>query len=226
MVTCTTPPFRAAVRLNSGVRWLVKTLAILLILFALPTAASGPRYKIIAAEPLGQFMVFGLLDEEFEAEMRKAVADNPGLKRAYVESLGGRSMVAKRIAQLFNSKNISMRVGGKCASACVALWAATDRRELTEKARLGLHAGVPVKEAPRLVEDIASSARQKSTDDMLRNAGFSERLIAKGRQTPHDSMLWLTPAELASEGIKFTLISAPPNNSFKPSPLRGLGRAS
>ena len=186
----------------------MKTLAILLALLAVPSAASGPQFKIIAAEPLGQFMVFGQLTDGFEAEMRKAIAKNPALKRVYIESPGGKNLEAKRTAQLLNTHKIAIRVGGKCASACVALWAATDRRELTAKARLGLHAGVPVKIAPSALEGIASAARQKIADDMLRHAGFSDRLIAKGRQTPHNSVLWLTPTELASDGVKFTLASA------------------
>ena len=203
----------------------MKNFAILLAFLALPSVASDPQFKIIPAEPLGQFMVFGRITDGFEAEMRKAIATNPHLKRVYIESPGGRTLEAKRTAQLFNRQRISIRVGGRCASACVALWAATDRRELTAKARLGLHAGVPVKEAPTALEGVASAARRKVADDMLRHAGFSESLIAKGQRTPHNSILWLTPAQLSSDGVKFTLVSTPPNNSFKPSPLRGLGRA-
>ena len=221
MVTCTITPFRAAVRLNSGVRWRVKNFAILLAFLAVPSEASDPQFKIIPAEPLGQFMVFGRITDGFEAEMQRAIAANPNLKRVYIESPGGKNLEARRTAQLLNRQQISIRVGGKCASACVALWAATDRRELTAKARLGLHAGVPVKKAPTALEGIASAARQKITADMLRHAGFSESLIAKGQQTPHNSILWLTPVELASDGVRFTLASTPPNNSFKPRPLRG-----
>ncbi|MBZ4187185.1 hypothetical protein K7B09_12725 [Thermomonas sp. RSS23] len=199
----------------------MKTLAILLAFLATPSVASEPQFKIIAAEPLGQFMVFGRITDGFEAEMRRAIARSPNLKRVYIESPGGKSLVAKRTSQLLNAHGIAIRVGGKCASACVALWAATDRRELTPKARLGLHAGIPVKQAPGALEKIAAAARRNIADDMLRHAGFSERLIAKGSRTPHDSILWLTPAELASDGVKFTLMETPPNNSFKPTPLRG-----
>ena len=212
---------RFAARLNSGVRWLLKTLAILLAFLATPSAASGPQFKIFAAEPLGQFMVFGRITDGFEAEMRKAIADSPNLKRVYIESLGGKSLEAMRTSKLLNAHGIAIRVGGKCASACVALWAATDRRELTPKARLGLHAGIPVKKAPGALEAIAAAARQKIAGDMLRHAGFSDRLIAKGNKTSHNSIMWLTPTELASDGVKFTLIETPPNNSFKPTPLRG-----
>ena len=166
-------------------------------------------------------MVFGRITEGFEAEMRKSIAKSPNLKRIYIESSGGKTLEAKRTSQLLNAHGIAIRVGGTCASACAALWAATDHRELTPKARLGLHAGIPVKRASGPFEKIASIARQKIADDMLRHAGFSDRLIAKANRTPHNSILWLTPQELASEGVKFLLIETPPNNSFKPTPLRG-----
>jgi hypothetical protein len=63
-----------------------------------------------------------------------------------------------------------------------------------------------VKRAPGLLEYIISPARQKISDDMLRHAGFPEALIRKGNQTPHNSILWLTPSELSSSGVKFTLV--------------------
>ena len=203
----------------------MKTLAILLAVLISPAIASEPQFKIIPAVPLQQFMAFGRITDGFEAEMRKAIARSPNLKRVYIESTGGKTLEAKRTAQLLNTHGITIRVAGRCASACVGLWAATDRRELTATARLGLHAGIPVKKAPGAFEAIASPARMKLADDMLRHAGFSERLLAKARKVPPNSILWLTPTELAADGVRFTLTSPPPNNSFKPSPLRGLGRA-
>ena len=46
MVTCTTPPFRAAVRLNSGVSHQVRTLAAC-ILFLLTSCGSGPEEALL-----------------------------------------------------------------------------------------------------------------------------------------------------------------------------------
>ena len=184
----------------------MKTIGVLLALLATSSTASQPKFKVFAAEPLNQFMVFGQIVPGFEEELRQAIARHPRLKRVSIESLGGQSLEAKRTAELLNERGITIRVAGNCASACAFLWAASDRRELMPKARIGLHAGLPVRHAPGPLEDIVSIARHKISNDMLRHAGFPDALILKGNQTPHDSILWLTPSELSSNGVKFTLV--------------------
>lgn len=184
----------------------MKTLAILAALLASGSSAPAPQFRIAPIEPRGHFMALGRITIGFEDELHLKIAQNPKLKRIYIESPGGLTLEAKRAARLLNEHNISVRVAGKCASACVHLWAAADRRELTSSARLGLHAGRPKKEAPGPLELVAAPARQKIADDMLRHAGFSDVLIAKARQIPHESILWLTPAELSAAGARFTLI--------------------
>ena len=184
----------------------LKTFAILAVLLASGSSAPTPKFRIAPIEPRGHFMVLGQITNGFEDELRLKIAQNPKLKRIYIESPGGLILEASRAARLLNEHGISVRVAGKCASACVHLWAAVDRRELTNSARLGLHAGRPKKEAPGQLEKLAAPARQKIADDMLRHAGFSDLLIAKARQAPNDSILWLTPAELSAAGVRFTLI--------------------
>lgn len=204
-MTLALPGRRASIR-QAGL------MTIFTVLLALPASvpvAAGTEFSILAAEPVGQFMVFGRIYDGFEAAMRQAIARNPQLKRVYIESPGGLTLEARRTARLLNEHGMSIRVGGKCASACAGLWAATDRRELTASARLGLHALRAKKRAPGVLEDIASMAREKIADDMLRHAGFSEGLIARGNRIPHSSVLWLTPAELADDGVRFVLVGKP-----------------
>ena len=184
----------------------LKTLAILLALLASSGSAPAPQFRIAPIERLGHFMVLGRITDGFEEELRRKIAEEPKIKRVYIESPGGLTLEAKGAARLLNEHSIAVRVAGKCASACVHLWAAADHRELTSSARLGLHAGRPRKEAPGPLELVAAPARQKISDDMLRHAGFSESLIAKARQIPHKSILWLTPADLSAAGVRFTLI--------------------
>ena len=184
----------------------MKILAILLTLLATGPALTPPQFNIIPAEKLGKFMVFGRITDGFEAEMQLAIARNPKLKRVEIDSRGGLNLEARRTAKLLNEHNISIRVVGTCASACVLLWAATNQRELMPSARLGIHAGRPNKKAPGPLEILASRTRKKIADDMLHHAGFPDQLIAKGHEVPNNSILWLTPNELAAAGVKFALI--------------------
>ena len=61
-------------------------------------------------------MVFGTITDGFEAEMRRAIARNPNLKRVEIESLGGLTLEARRTAQLLNKHHISIRVAGTITS--------------------------------------------------------------------------------------------------------------
>ena len=184
----------------------MKTFAILAGLLASSSSSPAPQFRIAPIEPRGHFMVIGRITSGFEDELRLKIAQNPKMKRIYIESPGGLILEAKRAARLINEHSISVRVAGTCASACVHLWAAADRRELTTNARLGLHAGRPKKKAPGPLELVAAPARQKIADDMLRHAGFPDSLISKARQIPNESVLWLTPAELSAAGVRFALI--------------------
>jgi hypothetical protein len=44
------------------------------------------------------------------------------------------------------------------------------------------------------------------TDDVLRQAGFPERVIAAGAATPATSMSWFSPYELRTGGVPFDLV--------------------
>ena len=184
----------------------LKTLAVLLALLTSSGSAPAPQFRIAPIERLGHFLVLGRITDGFEDDLRLKIAQNPKLKRIYVESPGGLTLEAKRAARLLNEHDIAVRVAGRCASACVHLWAAAEQRELTSSARLGIHAGRPRKEAPGPLELVAAPARQKIGDDMLRHAGFPDLLIAKARQIPNKSILWLTPADLSAAGVRFTLV--------------------
>ena len=204
----------------------MKLLATAIVTLTFSASAADPEFKIFPAPSIGQFMVFGKISDGFEQQMRSAIDQNPKIRLVVIESPGGLSLEAKRTAKLLNEHHISIRAGGRCASACALLWAATDSRQLSPTSRIGLHSGRAKKVAPALLEGAASRARTNISNDMLRRAGFSERLIARGNSVPVSEVLWLTPSDLAEDGVKFTLVSTkPPNNSFKPTPLRGVGKA-
>ena len=203
-------------------------------LFALVLALSdiAPWQRAVPAlirpaPQIGQVVVVGTIDDQFTNRLVAALDTSRALHTVVIESNGGLQSQARQAAKQLNRRGLTIRVIGRCASACALLWAATDKRELRVGATIGLHASRPLRELPSLVEEYATDRRARMTAESLRHAGFSEALIARGLATPYSSVLWLTPVELRAAGVRFFLIqrrSESPNNSFKPNPLRSLAQ--
>lgn len=158
----------------------------------------------------GVLLVTGPIDESFSARLQKILARHPAVDTIEIESGGGWVGQVSRAAGLLNAKRIAVRVRGHCASACAVLWAAANRRELIEGARIGLHDSryVEKRTPPRILEGALERRRQQLTAfeyRALKHAGFSDALIRRGNTTSPDDVLWLTSAQLGREGVRFSL---------------------
>jgi hypothetical protein len=87
----------------------------------------------------------------------------------------------------------------------VLLWAAATTREMTYDSGLGLHrSGLdPSLGLSDDVRGMLMARNDRQTDDVLRQAGFPERVIAAGAATPATSMSWFSPYELRTGGVPF-----------------------
>ena len=115
-----------------------------------------------------------------------------------------------RVADLANERGLVVRVAGRCASACALLWAAAEHREMTFDSGLGLHKSAldPTLPLPDVMRRRIMARNDRQTDDVLRRAGFPERIIAVGATTPAGSMSWFSPYELKTGGVPFALVDA------------------
>lgn len=154
--------------------------------------------------------VDGVFGPEFEPDVRAAIERNPRLQRVVVRSPGGMRAPAMRIADLFNRRGMTVRVEGRCASACVLLFAAARSREMTADSKIGLHRSSldPDLPIPDSLRQQLMERNDRETDEVLRKGGFSPRVIAMGAATPSTTMTWFTPGELKAEGLPFMLLEA------------------
>ncbi len=179
---------------------------------ALASAPAGEENAVVAAAPEGDVLhVSGVIGSQFEPDVRDALQKHPSIRRVVVASPGGLRAQALRVGSLINRRGLTVRVEGRCASACVLLWATAQSREMTADSRIGLHGSsldpdLPIPEAMRrqLIE-----RNDRETDEVLRKAGFSQRVVAMGAATPPSTMTWFTPGELQVEGVPFRLLAAP-----------------
>lgn len=150
----------------------------------------------------------GIIGARFENDVKRALDTHPGVRRLIVTGPGGMRAQALRVAELANARGLTVRVAGRCASACALLWAASKLREMTYDSGLGLHrSGLdPSLALPTGVREMLMARNDRQTDDVLRQAGFPERVIAAGAATPATSMSWFSPYELRTGGVPFDLV--------------------
>lgn len=155
-------------------------------------------------------LVTGPIGDRFEPRMRGLLASHPDTRLVVMRGPGGMRGQALRAASLLNERGVTVRVEGKCASACALLWAAAHSREMTDDSRLGLHrSSLPGAEAlPELMRQQIIARNDRETDDVLRAAGFPEPVIAQGAATPPTSMAWFSATELKQQGVPFVLQDA------------------
>lgn len=152
-------------------------------------------------------LVTGPIGADFEARLRDSLARHPATTVIVVRGPGGVRYQALKAAELINERGLTVRIAGRCASACALLWAAVHSREMTPDSKLGLHGSrlelpLPLPDAIA-AQIVARNDRQ--TDEVLRSAGFPASIIAEGGRTPPTSMSWFGPLELKYGGVPFTL---------------------
>ncbi|WP_133477329.1 hypothetical protein [Cognatilysobacter segetis] len=196
-------------------RFLVAATAALLVAAGGVHAAGIPDAEVdnaaVRVSPTEQALrVDGVIGPRFEADVRRALDANPAVRRLIVTGPGGMRAQALRVAELANARGLTVRVAGRCASACALLWAASKSREMTYDAGIGLHrSGLdPSLGLPEGVRAMLMARNDRQTDDVLRQAGFPERVIAAGASTPATSMSWFSPYELRTGGVPFDLVDA------------------
>ena len=150
----------------------------------------------------------GPFGPRLDADVLAALRVRPEARRLVISSPGGLRGPAMRVAELANARGLAVRIAGRCASACALLWAAAERREMTYDSGLGLHrSGLdPSLGLPDVLRRKIMARNDRQTDDLLRQAGFPERVIAVGAATPAESMSWFSPYELQTGGVPFVLL--------------------
>lgn len=165
----------------------------------------GGNARIRALPSQHALVVDGRIGHAFEPDLRAWLRHYPDTRVVLMHSPGGLRWPALQVAELLNARGITLRVADSCASACALLWAAVDSREMAPGARLGLHRShlpdpLPL---PGFVKRGISAWNDRQTDRILRDAGFSPRLIARRDRTPPTAMSWFDAADLRHEGVPF-----------------------
>lgn len=192
------------------------------------TATTDLDNARVTADPAARVLrVDGIIGPDFEKDVRDALLRDPRIRQVVVRSPGGMRAPALRVADFINRRGVTVRVDGKCASACVLLWATASSREMTATSRIGLHRSSLDESLP-----IPDSMRQelmrrndRETDDVLLKAGFPTDVVAVGSATPASTMAWFDPHRLRQGGLSFVLVEARSASSMASAGMTVAGQA-
>ncbi|HET7931012.1 MAG TPA: hypothetical protein VFL63_06455 [Rhodanobacteraceae bacterium] len=150
----------------------------------------------------------GQLGPRLDGQLRNALAAHADATLLVLDSPGGLVDDALKAAAIVHAQGLVTRVDGICASACVAIWAAAPRHQMTATSRLGLHELRSDVEVPQAVARAGLAKLTRRYDAVLRQAGFSVAVIDKARHTPPSSIYWLNPTEVAVAGVQNAIVDA------------------
>jgi hypothetical protein len=167
--------------------------------------ARAAEFEITAMPSADALHVTGRIGSRFAASVQAALDAYPATRVLVVRSRGGLLHEARKVAALLNARHIAIRADGRCASACAVLWAATDARELTADARLGLHRSKWPVPLPAPLRVFAEKRSDRANVRTFIDAGFSPELAARAAQTPSSSMFWIGARDLQQERVAFAL---------------------
>lgn len=171
---------------------------------AAPACAAEP-FEITPVPDANALRVTGSIEPGFSDTVQAALMAHPQARVLIVHSRGGLLHEARKLAAVLNARGVAIRAEGRCASACAVLWAATDARELTRDARLGLHRSKWSVSLPALLRAWWERRSDRANVRTFLDAGFSPALASRAAQTPSSSMYWVDARELQRERVSFAL---------------------
>jgi hypothetical protein len=152
--------------------------------------------------------VQGQLGPRLDEQLRTVMKAHPDASVLVLDSPGGLVNDALKAAAMVRATGLVARVDGICASACVAIWAAAPRHQMTATSRLGLHQLRSEIELPQAITQLAMTRLTQRYDAVLRQAGFPVAVIDKASKTPPASIYWLNPTEVARAGVQNAIVDA------------------
>lgn len=169
---------------------------------------AAPNARVSFDSSLNSVRIEGKIGPRLAQQVNRMLARHPGADGIELNSPGGLVVDAIAAAKIVSTRGLFARVDGECASACVAIWAASPHRQMTATSRLGLHQISLAVDLPHRIIGAAKGELRQEYDALLRSAGLSEQVIAEKDRTRPADMYWLDPVQAANAGVALQIYDA------------------
>jgi len=161
----------------------------------------------IGNDPIGDFhvkvaangkaiIVNGVLREGSADEIRTIIDSAPGATTLSLNSIGGRLLEARKLADIVRSRKLNTYVEKRCDSACTYVFLAGRDRAATPNARIGFHqpsfTGIDATEQRRMTAEMTT---------VYRLDGLPEWFLQRVSQTSSENMWYPTRDELIAANV-------------------------
>ncbi|MBN9089573.1 MAG: hypothetical protein J0J01_21890 [Reyranella sp.] len=136
--------------------------------------------------------VAGAYGTHSEEVVRRALAENNGVREVVLEGPGGRASVGFALFQMFRERKLATRVETGCASACTIAFLGGVERTVSPSGRLGFHAA----SFPGMGEGDMHDANRGIRNFMVYSARLTPEFARKVIETPAESIWVPTHEEL------------------------------
>lgn len=157
--------------------------------------------------PLNSIRIDGTIGPRLPEQVQRMLIQHPAASRIDLNSPGGLVADALKAAQIVGDRDLPARVDGECASACVAIWAASPHHQMTASSRIGLHQIRFELDLPHQITGKAKGKLKQEYDALLRDAGFDEQVIEQKDRTAPANVFWLDPVQVADSGVPLEIYS-------------------
>lgn len=167
---------------------------------------NAPNAKVSFDQTERAVHIDGELGARLVGQVRSALRRHRDARMVVLNSVGGLVEDALEVATMVHADGLATRIDGVCASACVAIWAAGSRHEMTIESRVGLHQLYFIGEVSPLFTEPAKDTLNEKYDSFLRNAGFDSTIIKIKNGTPSSKVYWLGASQVVNSGVSVTII--------------------
>lgn len=166
----------------------------------------APNAEVVYESATNSVRIQGPVGARLNEQVHHTMHLHPDTRTIVLDSPGGLVDDALDLAKFIRKNSIAARIDGTCASACVAIWAASPTRTISASSVIGIHQLQLGGNMPPQVSESARVDEQKQYDDYLRGAGFTDQQIQQGDQTPPAGMYWLNPVQAVTNAVHAVIV--------------------
>ncbi|NNC47650.1 MAG: hypothetical protein HKO13_04365 [Sphingomonas sp.] len=155
----------------------------------------GEKAEVSALED-GRIYINGPLVDGVERDFEQVLASVEGPSILEVNSLGGRTLIAERIAAIVARENLDVNVWGECNSACTLILLSGQQRSMSNGSRVGFHRAALGEGTSTIDEDL-----NVELSALYRRAGLPGTFVQRALSTPPGSMWYPEKVELFDAGV-------------------------
>jgi len=134
--------------------------------------------------------ISGAYGTHSEESVRRALAENKGVREVVLEGPGGRASVGFELFRLFRERKLATRVETGCASACTIAFLGGVERTVSQSGRLGFHRA----SFPGMGDDDMHDANRGIRNFMVYSARLTPEFARRVLETPPDG-IWVPTRE-------------------------------